>query len=166
MKKYTFILLTVLSVGALNIAYADNFKIGFVNLETIMQEAPQVKAIDAQLKKEFAPRDAKIKAAEKAMQSHVQVLKRNASVMSAKEKSTAQEKLVKESQDLQSQQAQFEQDLQAAQAKAMKKLFVKISSVANSVAKSDGYDVVLQKTAAIYYKPSLDITDQVIKKLK
>ena len=166
MRKYTLILLAILSIGLLNAAYADNLKIGFVNLATIMQEAPQVKKIDTQLKQEFAPRSAKIKAAETAMQNHVQVLKRNASVMSAKEKSAAQAKLVKENEALQKQQSQFEQDLQTAQAKAMKKLFTKISSIVTSVAKNNGYDIVLQKNAAIYYKPALDVTDQVIKKLK
>lgn len=166
MRKSKFILLAVLSIGIATVSYANNLKIGFVDLATIIQKAPQVKTIDTQLKKEFAPRDAKIKADEKAMQKHVQVLKRNASVMSDKEKATAQKKLVEESEAIQQHRAQFEHDLQTAQTQAMKKLFLQISSIAKGVAKQDGYDVVLQKSAAIYYKPSLDTTTQVIKKLK
>lgn len=166
MRKYGFILLAVLSIGIVTSSYAANLKIGFVDLATIIQKAPQVKTIDAQLKKEFSPQDAKIKVAEEAIQKHEQVLKRNLSVMSEKEKAAAQRKLVEESEALQKKQAQFNQDLQTAQAQAMKKLFMQISTIVQGVAKQDGYDAVLQKSAAIYYKPSFDITAQVVKKLK
>ena len=166
MKKYTLSLITISTMFFAATSYAAAPKIAIIDLENVMQHAPQVKVVDAKLKKEFAPRDAKIKAAAQAMQKHVQILKRNASVMSSKEKSEAQGKLLKESEALQKSQGQFSQDLQTAQAQAMKKIFTKITAVVNSVAKKDGDDLVLQKSAAIYYKPSYDITSQVIAKLK
>ena len=166
MKKHTLSLITIGTLFFAATSYAAAPKIAIVDLENVMQHIPQVKVVDANLKKEFASRDTKIKAAAQAMQKHVKILKRNASVMSTKEKSEAQDKLLKEGEALQKSQGQFSQDLQMTQAHAMKKIFTKIIAVVKSVAKKDGDNIVLQKSAVIYYKPSYDITLQVIAKLK
>ena len=166
MKKYLIILLTAAAIIFTGSSFAANVKVGIVDMQQILQQLPALKTAQNKLQKDFAPRDAKIKVAVEKFQKGVQALERNASVMSEKQKSTERNKLAKEEQSLQTQQVQFRQDFQTAQAKVMQTIFGRVNSVVSAIAKKGHYDLILQKTAAIYYKPSYEITQQVIRGLK
>jgi len=166
MKKYIVILLAIATVGFASTSFAADLKVGVVDLGQVLHATPQVKTIELSIKKKFTPRSNKIKADEAKIGQGLQDFKRNASVWSKTKRSAEEAKLVKANNALQKEKAQFSQDLQAAQATAMQKVFVQIRSVVNSVAKKSHYNMVLQKSAVLYYQPSYDITKQVTRGLK
>ena len=162
MKKYVLILISVLGLVFAASVSAINSEIGFVDVVKIMQQLPGF----SQLKKQFAARAEELKAAASALQKHAQEFERNGPVMTDKEKSTEQKRLLQETEDLQKQRTQFTQDFQDAQLKLVRKITSRIETVVAKIAKQRHYDLVLQKSAVLYHKDTNDITEQVLQSLK
>jgi outer membrane protein len=166
MKKLLINIVVVTTALFATMTYANNLKIGVVDVQKVLAASPQAQSADASFKKEFAPREEKIKAAAAALQKSADDFQRNASVMSDKQKQDAEDKLNNERDKIQQDQAQFSQDVQTAQSKMMQAIFAKIKVAIAKVAKKGNYDMILQATAATYFKNKYDVTDQVISALK
>ena len=166
MKKILLTLIgatVMLTISSIN---AADMKIAVVDLQKIIAASPQAKSADNSFRKQFQPRETKLKSAAASLQKEIQDFQRNASVMSDKEKQATQEKLSNERDDLQKQQTQFSQDVQTSQAEMMKTVFGKIKAAVARVAKQGNYDLVLQSNTVVYYKDTYNITDKVISTLK
>lgn len=166
MKK---IVLLVLSIGLLlgfSIARADNLKVGVLDVQKVMQNSPQVSAMQAKLKKQFAPQEKKITTAQKQLKADFGKYNRNKAVMKDADKKTLQKKILAEQSSLRDLQVKFQQQLIAAQRESMQSILKDIEDAVNDVAKDQKLDLVLTKASVAYNNPDLDVTDKVIKKLK
>jgi outer membrane protein len=166
MKK---ILLLVLSIGLLlgfSVARADNLKVGVLDVQKVMQKSPQVSVMQAKLKKQFAPQEKKITAAQKQLKADFDKYNKDQAVMKDADKKALQKKILAEQSKLRNLQTQFQQQLIAAQRTAMQSILKDIEGAVEDVAKDQKLDLVLTKASVAYNNPDLDVTDQVIKKLK
>jgi outer membrane protein len=166
MKK---ILLLVLSIGLLlgfSVARADNLKVGVLDVQKVMQKSPRVSAMQAKLKKQFAPQEKKITAAQKQLKADFDKYNKDQAVMKDADKKALQKKILAEQSKLRNLQTQFQQQLIAAQRKSMQSILKDIEDAVEKVAKDQKLDLVLTKASVAYNNPDLDVTDQVIKKLK
>ena len=165
MKK---LLITLGLLSGLSLALNANadIKIGVLDLQAVLQQSPQVQAADVKFRKEFGPREQKIKAQAATLQTEVDQLNRNAAVMSAAEQGKAKDKIAKDQDNLQQAQAQFQQDVQTAQGKAMQQILTQIKTVVATIAEQKNYDLVVQKSSVVYSKDEYDVTTLVVKQLK
>lgn len=163
MKRASGIILSCLLLVCSTLAIADNVKIGVVDLQRIMQTAPQMKAIQDKLEKTFRPRRDKLMSMEESLKKDMQRFKRDSAVMSQTEKKALERKIVTAQQTFEREGQQYQQELSTAHNEAMEDLYNRIRKAINEVAEKDKYDVVLQKDAAPFSASSLDITDSVLK---
>lgn len=143
-------------------ASADNLKIGVIDLQLILQKSPQIATINAQLNKQFKPRQDKIQAAQKALQDESDNLNRNSATMSVTDRNQLQDKIISDKANLEGMAVAFRRDLAAAQNQDMQGFMNQLSTVVNSIAKANKYDLVLQRAGVPYVNSSLDITSQVL----
>lgn len=143
-------------------AFADGTKIGVVDLQKIMQTAPQMKAIQEKLEKEFKPRRDKLVAVEEGLKKDMEKFKRDSTVMSASQKKDLEKKILATQQQFERDGQQYQQELSTAHNEAMEEFYNKIRAAIAKVAESEKYDVVLQKDAAPYSSEKLDVTAKVI----
>lgn len=162
MKKLFAILSTSLLLTCVGNVFADDIKVGVVDLHTIFDKAPQPKKINEELKKQFEPQEQKIKKAQQAVQDDIKKLQRDNTVMSEADRKKLQEKILKNRQDLQQMTIDFQQKAAAEQGKAMQKLLDQIRVAIKQVAAKNQLTLVLQSEGAPYYDQKLDVTDQVI----
>ncbi len=170
MKRITqgLIILISFAVVALSapLALAGDLKIGIVDLHRVLQESPQAKSISKQLEEKFKPRQQKLIAEQKQLKADVDKIRRDATIMTAAQKTQLQEKITREQRELERSGANYQDDLNAAQAKATQQFFDKVTVALDKVAKTDGYDLILQKENVPYSAPQMDITKQIIAALK
>lgn len=162
MKQFGGILALVLSVFCFN-AFADNAKIGVVDLQKIMQTSSQMKDIQQKLEKEFKPRRDKLVAMEASLKTDMEKFKRDSAVMSANQKKDLEKKIISAQQQFERDGQQYQQELSTANNEAMEGLYAKVRAAISKVAKDDKYDLIVQKDAAPFNSDSLDVTDKVIK---
>lgn len=155
------------AIAALCLSFGANAeRIGVVDINKVMGSSKQAAEIKAKLEKKYRPREEKLLALQKTIQEDIQKLQRDASVMTDEQKKSLQEKIMKARQGFENKGRAFQQEVNKAQNEEMQKLFGQVKSVVDSVAKSEKYDVVLQKDAVQYIAGNNDITNKVIAKLK
>lgn len=163
MKKISGLLIALaLAFGNMN-AFADTIKIGVVDLQKIMQTSTEMKTIQSKLEKEFKPRRDTLVEMEEGLKKDMEKFKRDSAVMSKSERQKLEKKIVETQKTFEKQGQEYQQELSKAHNEAMEAFYNKIRSAIAKVAEKDKYDLVLQKDAAPFSAPKLDVTDKVLK---
>ena len=142
-------------------------KVATVDLSQVFQKSPQRATITKQLESEFQGRAAELRSQHDKIQQEMQDLQRNAPTMKASERNKKEKQIDSERNAFQAKADAFEKDNQTRQVQERNKLLEKIQTAVQSVAKSGGYDLVLNSQAVLYSGSDVkDITDEVVKQVK
>tara|TARA_B100000795_G_C22727682_1_gene410075 strand:+ start:155 stop:652 length:498 start_codon:yes stop_codon:yes gene_type:complete len=161
MKKYTVLILFLL----LNTSIASaEIKIGFVEVQKILKNAPQTVAANKQLEKEFTKRTAKLKKVVKKIKAEESSFRKNSMTMSDAEKSKKQRAIQAMKIDAQRTEREVREDIDLRRREEIAKVQLQVNVAVEKVAKEQNYDLVLYQGVA-YAGKKVDITDVVIKAL-
>lgn len=161
MMSMSFVAL-ILSAPVAIASEAGATKIGVVDLHKVLQVSSQAKAISKRLEGQFKPRQEKLFVAQKQLKADAEKLHRDATLMTAAQKTTLQNKIVQEQRTLEQLGGKYQEDLNKAQNQAMQEFFAKVKVALDKIAKQGGYDVILQKENVPYSNPDMDLTKQLI----
>jgi len=160
-------LLQLLLIGSLGLATgaatAAEMKIGFVNVEQILKDAPQTAESGKKLEKEFEKRDQDLQKMAKQLQTMQDNLEKNAVTLSESEHRNREREFNDLNREFQRRQREFREDLNLRQNDETAALFERINRAVKQVAEGEKYDIILQE--AVYISPRIDLTDKVIKAL-
>lgn len=154
-----------LALSATSFAASGN-GIGVVDMQNVLRTAPQVKKINADLKKQFSNRKDKILTMAKSLQSDMSNYSKNKAVMSSKKASALKATIASQETQLRTQQMKYQQDLIAAQNKAMQGFLTQLKSAVTKVATQKHLSVVFPKNSLLYSGSDSDITSAVLSNLK
>lgn len=144
------------------IAHAET-KIGFVNSQRILAEAPQAAKAKKKIEKDFEKRDQDLQRMVKQLQSLQEAMDKNGATMAEAERRTKERELADLTRDLQRKQREFREDLSQRQNEEMAAIFERVNRAIKQVADAEKYDIIFQE--AVYFNQRIDITDKVIKAL-
>ncbi len=150
---------SVLGLAALS-AYAQEFRIGFVNTDRILREAAQAKAAQTKLEQEFSRREKDLQAQAKELKAASEKFERESPTMADAARLSRQRQLVDQDRDLQRKQREFQEDLTLRKNEELQLVLERANRVIKQVAESEKYDLILQE--AVYINPKHDITDKVL----
>jgi outer membrane protein len=140
-------------------------KVGVVNTVRLMEEAPQAKAAQSKIETEFAPREQELVTLQKEIRKLEDRLSRDGAVMSEKESSKLEREILSKRRELKRTQDEFRDDLNIRKNEVLSKLQRQMYEATVGLAKEKKYDVILGQ-GVIYSTDSVDITEQVLEKLK
>ncbi len=164
MKTIYFVLAAViLASAAVSAAAADQLKIGFVNLERVLREAPPAVKSLKKLEKEFASREEELQKMAKQIKDLQSALEKEGVTMSESERRNKEQDLARLNRDFQRMQREFREDLNLRKNEELASVLERANKVVQSIAESEKFDLILQE--AVYRSPRVDITDKVIKGL-
>jgi len=143
--------------------YAE-IKIGYVQVEKVLKQAPQTAASNKKLEKEFKGRSEKLKKEIKGVQTKEKSYKKNSVTMSKAERESAVKKIQNSKLDIQRLERALREDIDLRRREEISKLQVRINKAVESVAKKESYDLILYQSVA-YANKNVDITDVIIKAL-
>jgi outer membrane protein len=143
---------------------ADIAKIGIVDFQRILTESEAGKDIQAQLQKKGREMETDIRELGTEIETLQEQLNRESMVMSRKKREEKQRELDIKKYDFQSKQKKYQSELRELESKLLEKLQTEIFSLAEEIGKEEGYLLIIEKSAAIYYPNSIDITDKLIEK--
>ena len=160
LKKYIVAGVAILSLSAG--ALADG-KIGFVNSQKILNDAPQAARAKKKIEKDFEKRDQELQRIAKQLQGMQETLDKNAVTMAESERRTKEREFGELNRDFQRKQREFREDLSQRQNEEMAAIFERVNKIIKQIAEAEKYDIIFQE--AVYANPRIDITDKVIKAL-
>ncbi len=162
MNKILIPLLAAACLLATASASAD-VKIGFVNSQRILNDAPQATKAKKKIEKEFEKRDQELQKVAKRLQTLQESLEKNSVTMSESDRRDKDREFNELNRDFQRKQREFREDLNLRQNEEMAQIFERVNKVIKGIAESEKFDIIFQE--AVYFNPRIDITDRVIKAL-
>ena len=159
LKSLVFVTLFFASISV----YAD-LKVGFVQVDKILQEAPQTIESNKKLEKEFSARTEKLKADVKALKDKEAAFSKDALTMKDSERDTKEKALSQMRVDVQRKERELREDINIRRNEELGGLQEQINKAVVSVAKAESFDLVLYNGVA-YASEKIDITDKILKSL-
>ena len=139
-------------------------KIGVVNFQKLMEEAPQVKSAMQALQNEFGPRQRELVTMQNDLKSRQEKLEKEAAVMAEADRVKAEKVLRDEQREFSRKGGEFQDDLSTRKNEEIGKVQRYLVQEVQTYSSAQGYDLVLVES--LYTKPSLDITAQILEILK
>ncbi len=167
-------LLLISLLASSTLAYASDFKLGYVDVSKIFSTSKPALAMQEALKVRFDPQQKSLKTMNDKLvseQTQMQAIVKKAPSM---DKLTASdranlEKLEagyqKEQMAFQQKYTVFQQSAQKAQDFASAAVLGRANTILKDISDKDGFDLVLTSNQLVYAKPKYDLTDQVIEEL-
>ena len=164
MKKIIFgcILLAMTSV---NVSAADTPKIGFVSVEKILSEAPQVEAVNTMMIERFGGKKEELQALETEIKTMQENYKRNELVMTEDKLEELRNNIIAKVQTFKQKEAVLSQEVQTMRSQELAVLQKSVRTIIEEIAKAGKYDLVISE-GVVYASDALDISDKVLEKMK
>lgn len=154
----------VATVGLLAVtAFAQDFRIGFVNTERVFREANMAKAAQTKLEQEFSRREKEVQGLGTQLKSASEKFEREAPTLPESQRVSRQRQLVEQDREFQRKQREFQEDLNLRKNEELQQVLERANRVIKQVAEAEKYDLVIQE--AVYINPKHDITDKVLSTL-
>ncbi len=145
-------------------ANAAELKIGYVQVEKILQDAPQTTESSKKLEKEFAPRSQELEKMQKQIRDIETALDKDSLTMSETERKNKERDVSNLKIDFQRKQRELREDVTMRKNEELSALQDRINKAVTSVSEAEGYDLVVYSGVA-YASKKVDITDKVLKSL-
>jgi outer membrane protein len=135
-------------------------KVAVVNVQKAMLESDELKKISADMEAKYKPKQDDLIKLQNDLQSIQQQLQSNKLTPQAQQDLTLQGQ--RKQRDAQRLSDDLQQQLDAERQEILGKAAKKMQDVIKQLAEAGGYDMIVDVTNALYFKPALDITDQAL----
>lgn len=144
---------------------ADVAKIGVVDLQRVMETSDAGKAAQAQIKKQRDKMESDLKAKGAEIEQIRQRLEREAMVMSKESREEKEREARIKLNDFKTLQKRYRNELQVLEKKLVSELRDDTISLVDEIGKKEGYLLIITRVGVLYSPKTIDITDQLIKRL-
>ena len=138
-------------------------KIGFVNTERLLREAPLSIAAQKKLEREFSGRDQELQKMAKQARDLQAQLDKDGVTMSDSDRKSKERDLNNLNVELQRKGREFREDLNLRRNEELGQIQERARKAIQDIAKAEKFDLIVEQ--AVYVDPKSDITDRVMKAL-
>ncbi len=143
---------------------AAELKVGYVQVDKILQEAPQTAESGKKLEREFSPRSQELDRMAKQIKELETALDKDGLTITEAERRNKERDVQNIKIEFQRKQRELREDINLRKNEELGSLQDRINKAVQSVAKAENYDLVMYSGVA-YAADKIDITDKVLKLL-
>jgi outer membrane protein len=147
----------------LNVHSAE-LKVGYVQVEKILQDAPQTAESGKKLEREFGPRSQELDKMAKQIKDLEGSLDKDGLTLSDSDRRNKERDAQNIKVEFQRKQRELREDINLRKNEELASLQDRINKAVQTVAKAESYDLVMYSGVA-YAADKIDITDKVLKQL-
>jgi outer membrane protein len=160
-------LITLVGVSASSQAAPPVAKVGFIDLQRTLNETKAGKAAKAKLEAVKTEKQKTVNDKKDAFKKEAEELEKQRVVLKPDAVAKREKELQDEYGQLQQLLQSLQQDLAKQEAQLTRDIYTKASTIIESIAKRDGYTMIVEKNegAVLWGDPQIDITPEVDKRL-
>ncbi|PKO43323.1 MAG: molecular chaperone Skp [Betaproteobacteria bacterium HGW-Betaproteobacteria-22] len=143
---------------------AADLKVGYVQVDKILQDAPQTAESGKKLEREFSPRSQELDRMAKQIKDLETALDKDALTLSETERRNKERDAQNLKIEFQRKQRELREDINLRKNEELGTLQDRINKAVQTVSEAEGYDLVVYSGVA-YASKKIDITDKVLKAL-
>ena len=140
------------------LVWAEEVKIGYVNLIEVFDGYERTKVSDAALEKEGKQKQAELE----GRLQELKKLRQNLELLNDQAREGRAREIEKKSDELQQLRTSAARDLGRERDKITKGLLAEIERGVEEYAKANGFSLILDRRALVYGQPASDVTDEVL----
>ncbi len=159
--KSIFVLASLVAATSLS---AAELKIGYVQVDKILQEAPQTAESGKKLEREFSPKSQELDKMQKQIRDIEAALDKEGVTLSETDRRNKERDASNLKIEFQRKQRELREDINLRKNEELASLQDRINKAVQTVSETEGYDLVVYGGVA-YASKKVDITDKVLKLL-
>ncbi|MGD2186863.1 MAG: OmpH family outer membrane protein [Desulfobacterales bacterium] len=144
---------------------ADVAKIGIVDLQRIMEKSDPGKSAQAEIKKEKDKMEQELKEKGAEIEELRKQFERESMVMSKEKREEKEREGRIKLNDFKSLQKRYRSQLQVLEKRLVSQLREDVFALVDQIGKKEGYLLIINNFSVMYSPSSIDITDQIIKRM-
>lgn len=148
--------------SALTCASAQPLKIGFVDIQQVLQESAPSKAAGVRLENEFGPRSRELARLEARLRESGDKLEKESLGLSEQERTRRGRDLATQQRELERKRREFQEDAERRQQEEQRVVRDRVDKALKQVCEAEKYDLVLQQDNAPFRSQAVDITRKVL----
>lgn len=137
-------------------------KVAVINLQRAVLESAEIKKASAELQAKFKPKADQIDQLQKEIASISQQLQSGGGKLSPQAEGDLNAQGQRKQRDLQRYQEDLQGDVDRERNEILSKSTQKMSEVVKKIAEEKGFDMVVDVTTTVYFKPAMEITTEAI----
>lgn len=146
-------------------AIAEGSKIGFVNINLLLQKVPQAEAATKRLEAAFGARKSEILDFQKKCRTMEEELEKERAALSQQQLQKQLRKIRSCSSELKLMDEEYGEDLRIAQAEELQKLQREVYQMVDRMAREEQFDLIVNESI-LYASPRVDLSLKVLEALK
>jgi outer membrane protein len=150
--------------GLTGLTHAE-MKVGVIDLQQLLREAPQARALRESLETDLEQRKRTLAKEESAFAQKQEGFDREAPSFTPERREQTERELLAAQRELIRKRRQFEEELQARRMEGLREIDRSVTRVIRDLAEREGYDLILSE-GVLYNSKRMDITAQVIRELQ
>jgi len=157
--------LIILLFASANVMAADSPKIGYVSVEKILTEAPQVQAVNDSMLERFGGRKTELQEMEKEINEMQENYKRNELVMTEDKLNELKNNVIAKIQEFKQKEAVLQQEVATVRNQELAVLQQSVRGIIEEIAKAEKFDLIFTSEGVAYANEDLDISGKVLDRM-
>lgn len=168
MRRFPFAALALAFTVAAGAAEAQTLKIGYINSQQILANAPGAEEANKTFQAELAQFEAEAQRLQEELVRMQQQLEQQQLTLSPEAKRNREQQIQQKAQDAQRRMAQMDQQAQQRRAELVQPVMDRITDVIELIREEGNYALILDVAAGsiIAADPTLDLTEEVVRRLQ
>ena len=164
MSRASRFLLAAVLVLASSSAFAQEMKLGFVDMQRALNETEDGRKAKADLKKVFDQKQKELDEQQTAIKKDIDDLEKKRTLLPADKVREKEAELQSRMQKVQQTYLRHQQDLSAKEQEATAKIYERMNKIIAKIAASENFSMIADKSALVFAKPHLDLTSELIRR--
>jgi outer membrane protein len=145
-------------------AFAEDLKFGYVDMQRALNETEDGRKAKANLKKVFDTKQKELDEQQASIKKEIEDLDKKRTLLPADKVREKEVDIQTRMQKVQQTYLRHQQDLSAKEQEATQKIFERMQKIIAKIAASENFSVILDKSALVFAKPHLDLTNELIRR--
>lgn len=164
MSRASRILVMAVFLLGTTTAFAEESKLGFVDMQRAMSETDDGKKAKASLKKIFDQKQKEIDEQQAALKKDVEDLEKKRTLLPPEQVREKEAELQSRMQKVQQTYLRHQQDLSAKEQEATAKIYDRMNKIIAKIATAENFSMIVEKSSLVFAKPHLDLTNELIRR--
>ena len=145
-------------------SFAEEVKLGYVDLQRALNETEDGRKAKANLKKVFDQKQKELDEQQNQLKKEIEDLDKKRSLLSPDKVREKEAELRAKLEKVQGTYMRHQQDLSGKEQKETAKIFERMTKIISEIAAGENFSMIVDKSALVFAKPHLDLTNELIRR--
>src|SRR5262245_14205718 len=164
MSRATQFLVAAVFLLGTSAAFAEDAKLGYVDMQRALNETEDGRKAKEKLKKDFEQKQKELDEKQAALKKEMEDLEKKRSLLTPDKVREKESELRGKLEQLQTTYMRLQQDLSGKEQKETAKIFERMQKIMSEIAAAENFTMIVDKSALVFAKPHLDLTNELIRR--